>query len=60
MLEKFLWFALGYGVARYLILKNGVETYVAKEQSLINKGKEVKENIEDQIETGQVEYTPFG
>lgn len=48
MLEKMFWFGLGYLTARYLILKNGVEAYKEKELGVINKGKEYKEDIQEE------------
>jgi hypothetical protein len=48
MLEKLFWFGLGYLTARYLILKNGVPAYIEKERSLINRGIQAKENIQDE------------
>jgi hypothetical protein len=40
MLEKLFWFGAGYLVARYLILRDGIEAYKAKEAELISTGKE--------------------
>ena len=48
MLDKLFWFGLGYLTARYLILKNGVPAYIDKERGLIDRGKQAKENIEEQ------------
>jgi hypothetical protein len=48
MWKSLLWFSLGYLTARYLILKNGVDGYVAKENQLINKGTEFKEDIQEE------------
>jgi hypothetical protein len=45
MLEKLFWFGLGYLTARYLILKNGSDTYIQKEKDLISKGIQAKDNF---------------
>lgn len=74
MLEKLFWFGAGYFIARYLILRDGIEIYKAKEAELINAGKEkigvntkTPENFADDIDDDEyypTEYagyiSPFG
>ena len=48
MLKSFVWFAAGYVVARYLILKNGVDIYREKENQIISKGQDVKEDFQEE------------
>ena len=45
MLEKFIYFSAGFLLARYLILRDGIETYKAKEAELISTGKEKIDTI---------------
>lgn len=40
MIEKLFWFGAGYLVARYLILRDGVDSYKAKEAELIATGQQ--------------------
>ena len=48
MIKALGWFAAGYVVARYLILKNGVDTYREKENQIISKGEDIKEDFQEQ------------
>lgn len=63
MLEKLFYFGLGYIVARYLILHNGVDAYTAKENQLIGAGKQKINDIKDEYlletEVVQEEYAGF-
>jgi len=48
MLKSLGWFAAGYVVARYLILKNGVDIYREKESNIISKGQDVKDDFQEE------------
>lgn len=48
MMKSFFWFGLGFLTARYLILKNGVEIYREKENRVIGKVSETREDIQEE------------
>lgn len=47
-MKSFFWFGLGFLTARYLILKNGVEIYRQKEDRIIGKAGEIREDVQDE------------
>lgn len=60
MLEKLFWFGGGYLVARYLILRDGVEAYKDKEAELINTVKEKTNTIAGNNLVDMTEDQEFG
>jgi hypothetical protein len=64
MIEKLFWFGAGFFVARYLILRDGVDSYKAKEAELISTGQQKidsltgKQNLVDDYDEF-VDYTPY-
>jgi hypothetical protein len=64
MIEKLFWFGAGFFVARYLILRDGVDSYKAKEAELISTGQQKidsltgKQNLVDDFDEF-VDYTPY-